>query len=557
MNLVLKPRYEWSTLPWRQLEKRVFKLQKRIYQASARGDVKTVRKLQRLLLHSWSSKCLAVRRVTQDNQGKRTAGIDGVKSLTPQQRFELVNTLNVSSQSQPTRRIWIPKANSADLRPLSIPTIADRALQALVKQAIEPEWEARFEPNSYGFRPGRSCHDAIEAIFTKIKSQAKYLLDADIAKCFERIDHDALLRKLNTSPTLRRQIRAWLKAGVMDNEHLFPTDMGTPQGGVISPLLANIALHGMEQVVKQVNPTAGLVRYADDFVVFHKELAVVQQIQQTLSVWLGKMGLELKASKTHLSHTLEVYEGRVGFDFLGFTVRQFPVGKYRTGKGTRGKPLGFKTIIRPSKQSISTHIQRVNQVIKNHRGAPQQALTGKLTPILRGWTMYFSTVICQKVFDQLDHLICHALIRWGKYRHPHLSIRWTVRKYWRTIEGNHWRFATPQRKELLPLYRDTSVRQHIKVQGIRTPYDGDWLYWSSRMGKHPLVPKKVTTLLKRQRGKCGFCGLFFNHDDQMEIDHVTPKTLGGSNQWDNLQLLHRHCHDTKTKDDMNLIKSLG
>jgi RNA-directed DNA polymerase len=191
----------------------------------------------------------------------------------------------------------------------------------------------------------------------------------------------------------------------MDNEHLFPTHMGIPQGGVISPLLANIALHGMEQAVKQVNPTAGLVRYTDDFVVFHKELAVVQQIQQTLSVWLGKMELELKASKTHLSHTLEVYEGRVGFDFLGFTVRQFPVGKYRTGKGSRGKPLGFKTIIRPSKQSISTHIQRVNQVIKNHRGAPQHALIGKLTPIIQGWTMYFSSVICQKVFDQLDHLI--------------------------------------------------------------------------------------------------------------------------------------------------------
>ena len=555
MNLALKPRYEWNTLPWRQLEKRVFKLQKRIYQASTRDDVKTVRKLQRLLLNSWSSKCLAVRRVTQDNQGKRTAGIDGLKNLTPKQRLELVNTLNVSDKSQPTRRIWITKANSADLRPLSIPTIVERARQALVKQALEPEWEARFEPNSYGFRPGRSCHDAIEAIFTKIKSQAKYLLDADIAKCFERINHNALLKKLNTSPTIRRQIRAWLKAGVMDNEHLFPTDMGTPQGGVISPLLANIALHGMEQVVTQVNPTAGLVRYADDFVVFHKKLAVVQQIQHILSVWLGEMGLELKASKTHLSHTLKVYEGRVGFDFLGFTVRQFPAGKYRTAKSPRGEPLGFKTIIRPSKQSISTHIQTINQVIRHYRGAPQQALIGKLTPMIRGWTMYYSTVICKRIFDQLDHSISHALIRWGRYRHPHLSIKWTVRKYWRTIRGNHWRFATPH-QELLPLYGETPARRHIKVQGTRTPYDGDWLYWSNRRGKHPLVPRKVTTLLKKQRGKCSFCGLFFTFNDRMEIDHVIPKTLGGTNQWDNLQLLHRHCHDTKTKEDMKLMKSL-
>ena len=238
--------YEWKTLPWRKLERRVFKLQKRIYQASQRGDVKTVRRLQRLLIKSWSAKCLAVRRVTQDNRGKRTAGVDGVKLVPQKQRLALVQRLRLTSQAQPTRRIWIPKPGKQTQRPLGIPTIEDRALQTVVKQALEPEWEAKFEASSHGFRPGRSSHDAIQAIFNAICQNPKYVLDADIAQCFNRINQAALLTKLNTSPTIRRQIRAWLKAGVMEQGQWFPTNEGTPQGGCISPLLANIALHGME-----------------------------------------------------------------------------------------------------------------------------------------------------------------------------------------------------------------------------------------------------------------------------------------------------------------------
>lgn len=227
--------YEWNKLPWRKLERRVFKLQKRIYQASQRGDVKTVHKLQRLVTKSWSAKCMAVRRVTQDNQGKKTAGIDGLKILTPKARLILVNSLQLGHKAAPTRRVWIPKPGTEEKRPLGIPTIHDRALQALVKLALEPEWEAKFEPNSYGFRPGRSVHDAMVAIFNEIKAKTKYVLDADISKCFDRINHEALLRKLNTPPTIRRQIRAWLKAGVMDGKELFPTSEGTPQGGIITP----------------------------------------------------------------------------------------------------------------------------------------------------------------------------------------------------------------------------------------------------------------------------------------------------------------------------------
>jgi len=286
-----KPMVEWKHLDWRKAEKAVFKLQKRIYKASLRGDVKALRKLQKMLMKSWYAKCLAVRRVTQDNTGKNTAGVDGVKSLSPVARFTLVNNLKLGSKVKPTRRVWIPKPGTDEKRPLGIPIMYDRTLQALVKLALEPEWEARFEPNSYGFRPGRSCHDAIEAIYSSIKQKAKFVLDADIAKCFDRIDHKALLGKLNTFPTIRRQVRAWLKAGVMDRTQLFPTSEGTPQGGVISPLLANIALHGMEERIEQYADTfkgrkesnrksLSLIRYADDFVILHKDITVVQRCRE-------------------------------------------------------------------------------------------------------------------------------------------------------------------------------------------------------------------------------------------------------------------------------------
>jgi len=265
------PMDEWKTINWKHVERSVFKLQKRIYRASEQNNRKKVHKLQRLLLTSHSGRLLAVRRVTQDNQGKKTAGIDGVKSLTPIQRLKLSKTLKVQGKASPVRRVEIPKPGSTtERRPLGIPTMRDRATQALVKQALEPEWEAKFEPNSYGFRPGRSCHDAITAIFGAISIQAKFCLDADIAKCFDRIAHAPLLEKMQTTPSLRRQVKAWLKAGVMEHGELFPTETGSPQGGCISPLLANIALHGLEtDLIAHFKPrwdckTPIMVRYADD-----------------------------------------------------------------------------------------------------------------------------------------------------------------------------------------------------------------------------------------------------------------------------------------------------
>jgi len=518
---------------------------------------------------------LAVRKVTQDNQGKNTAGVDGIKSLSPVARLKLVKRLRLNDKVKPTRRVWIPKPGTQEKRPLGIPTMNDRALQALVKLALEPEWEARFEPNSYGFRPGRSCHDAIGAIFVAIRLKAKYVLDADIAKCFDRINHKALLGKLNTFPTLRRQIKAWLKSGVMDGKQLFPTDVseaarsaGTPQGGVISPLLANIALHGMEERINQVAETLpgrkrvnkealSLIRYADDLVILHEDITVIQKCQGVISEWLSDMGLELKPSKTRLCHTLSKYgDEKPGFNFLGFNVRQHTVGKYNSGNNTNGEPLGFKTIITPSKDKMKVHYDRVASIIESHKSAPQTALIGHLNPIIRGWANYYSTVVSKDAYTEQDNLMYLKLRAWAKRRHPNKSGKWVANKYWQTIGGDNWVFATARDgKNPLQLCKHsaTEIVRHVKVKGDASHYDGNLAYWSSRMGKHPEASLKVATLLKRQNGKCIHCGLLFKDGDLWEVDHIIPKSKGGKDEYKNLQLLHRHCHDTKTANDESAV----
>jgi RNA-directed DNA polymerase len=548
MNTGQPPMYKWQDLPWKRIERQVFKLQKRIYQAALRDDRKTLHKLQRLLINSWSARCLAVRRVAQDNRGKRTAGIDGVKRLSPRHRMELAQTLTLSQTAQPVRRIWIPKPGKKEKRPLGIPVMRDRAEQALAKLALEPEWEARFEPNSYGFRPGRSAHDAIEAIFQAICLKAKYVLDADIAQCFDRIDHEALLDKLDTFPTMRRAIKAWLNAGVMDGETLFPSaHRGTPQGGVISPLLANIALHGLEEAIAEVHPNARLVRYADDLVVLHEDPTVIEQVKAAVSDWLAQMGLELKPSKTRIVHTLHEHNGQAGFDFLGFNVRQFRVGKHRSGKQSNGKPLGFKTIIQPSKEACARHYQKIRHLVETNLFLPQEQLIGKLNSLIRGWTRYYSTVSSQSAFNRLVHLTFYRLWRWAKRRHQHQSGSWIARKYWHRDNGS-WDFATPDGASLY-LHSRTPIWRHTKIRGRKSPYDGDWVYWARRLARYPALPTRVINLLKRQDGKCARCGLVFTMEDWTEVDHIVPKSLGGRDCYANWQLLHAHCHHRKTAQD--------
>jgi RNA-directed DNA polymerase len=553
---------EWKDLNWRKLEKVTFKLQKRIFQASERGDVKAVRQLQKTLINSWSAKCIAVRRVTQDNQGKNTAGVDGVKSLTPKQRMNLVGRLKLTNKAKPTRRVEIPKPGTTETRPLGIPTINDRALQALVKLALEPEWEAKFEPNSYGFRPGRSCHDAIQAIFTSIKQKAKYVLDADISKCFDRIDHKALISKIHTYPTLSQVIKTWLKAGYCEGKELFPTNDGTPQGGVISPLLANIALHGMEERVMQYAETLkggkrdnrkalSLIRYADDFVIIHEDLNVVKKCQEIIAEWLSDMGLELKPSKTKLTHTFNEIEGNVGFEFLGFHIQQHKVGNYRSANNSNGIPLGFSTLITPSKAKIKTHLVKITEVIDTHKTTPQAALISKLNPIIRGWSNYYSTVVSKETFSKVDSLTYDKLRAWARTRGKGNINK---NKYWRTVGGKNWCFSTENGLELLT-HSSTPIVRHTKVKGEASPFNGDWIYWSKRRGEYPETPTRVSKLIKKQKGICPHCGLYFTSTDMVEVDHIVPISLKGKDTYENLQLLHKHCHDTKTANDGSLTKT--
>jgi RNA-directed DNA polymerase len=531
-----------------------YRLQKRIYRASARGNVQAVHRLQQLLTRSRSARLLAVRRVTQDNQGKKTAGIDGVASLTPPARLSLANAIHPNAQKRrkprPVRRVWIPKPSAPnERRPLGIPVMEDRACQALAKQALEPEWEARFEPNSYGFRPGRGCHDAIGAIFQQVCHQAKYVLDADIKGAFDHLSHSALLDKLATYPAMRRTVKGWLTAGIMEAGVYSPSEEGAPQGGVLSPLLMNIALHGMETTLSEAfAPQEGkpaLVRYADDLVVFHLTQAGVRKAWQVLEHWLRDIGLELKPSKTRVAHTLTPLQGRTGFDFLGVTVRQYAIGRTHSAKSSQGTPLGFKTLIKPSKEAIKRHVATLNQVVRFYQNASQETLIAHLNPIVKGWANYYQTVVAKEVFAQCDHLLYQRLRRWAHRRHPTKQARWIASKYWRVNQGEGWTFQA-QNGSRLRRHAATPIKRHVKVKQTASPYDGNLVYWAQRLKDHPLTGTRTGILLKHQKGQCAYCGLYFKPGDLLEIDHVIPRRLGGDDRLMNLQVLHRHCHDQKT-----------
>ena len=564
-QVCVNPNIKWKDIDWKQVEIRVFKLQKLIYRASSRGEISKMRKYQKLLTKSYYARLLAVRRVTQDNRGKKTAGIDGIKNLPPMQRLNLVDLLNKRRlKASPTRRVWVPKPGKDEKRPLGIPTIYDRALQALVKMGMEPEWEARFEPNSYGFRPGRSAHDAIENIYNVIHLSPKYVLDADISKCFDRINHDALLRKIGKTP-YRRLIKQWLKSGVFDNKQFSDTVEGTPQGGIISPLLANIALHGMEerlmefaqtldlknsrgfQKSKQMKcKTLNLIRYADDFVILHKDIKVVLQAKTIIQEWLNQVGLELKPEKTRIAHTLKEHEGnKPGFNFLGFTVRQWEV------KSTR---LGFKTLIKPSSKSIKTHYRKLAEICDKYKSAPVEALIAKLNPVIRGWANYYSSVVSKETFYTLDNLLWRRLWRWAKRRHPNKSSEWVKTKYFSPYETRNW--ILNKGKYVLNLHSDVPIIRYNKIRGNKSPYDGDWIYWSNKVGKYPGVRTRIAKLLKSQKNKCASCGLNFRPTDIIEVDHIVPRSVGGKDTYENIQLLHRHCHDVKTAEDLKAVNFL-
>lgn len=458
------PKDVWSELPWSALNGLVLRLQMRIAKAERDGRRGKVRALQRLLTCSFAAKCLAVKRVTS-SQGKNTPGVDGKIWRTDRQKTQGVFDLKRNGYTpKPLRRIYIPKkSNPKELRPLSIPTMKDRAMQALHLLSLEPIVEEQADPNAYGFRLKRSCHDAREQCFNALAkaNSATWILEGDIKACFDRINHDYLLKEIPMDKPILRKL---LKAGFMANNQLHPTVTGTPQGGTLSPALAVLALSGLERRIRSTNDRQrkrekiNMIAYADDFIVTasSKEL-LTDKVMPALVKALAPVGLELSPTKTKITHIND------GFDFLGFNVRKY---------------IGGKLLIKPAKANVKAFLKEIRITIKKGVALPTEQLIHTLNSRLTGWVNYYRTSVSSKVFATIDHELFLALLRWGMKRHARKGKRWIVKHYFTTLGGNNWRFhcmIKDKEGHLKPLYLKsasaTKIRRHIKVKSEATPFN--------------------------------------------------------------------------------------
>lgn len=534
----------WQDIDWCQTTKAVKDLRQQIYRASQQGDHKKLRSLQRLMLKSRANAELSVRQVTQINTGRNTPGVDGRVALTPDERTELIKELSQDQtwKAQPARRVYIPKANGKT-RPLGIPTIADRCRQAMVKNALEPEWEARFEPLSYGFRPGRSCQDAIGRIFRIARPNSKkcWIVDADIKGAFDNISHDTILEEIKGFPA-RELIKQWLKAGIMEEGVFANTDKGTPQGGVISPLLANIALTGCEQAIgvtygqangyTVIKSPRALVRYADDFVIFTESKADAEAALQEIAHWLKSRGLEISEEKTRIKHIDD------GFDFLGFNIRQYPEG------GTDKKKL----LIKPSKEAVKKLKQRLKAEWVDLIGKPAHTTWVTLNPILRGWSNYYRGVVSQETFEEIDFYNHKRTMMWLRRQHPNKAMGWIIQRYFaRLREGSmsQWFFGDPKTGVYLLKLQYVPILRHVLIRHGCSPDNPDQRrYWKKReKRKIELLPTaRHRKLAKLQKGQCPVCRDWLMSGEKLHIHHRQPKVSGGTDDFSNLALIHTTCH---------------
>jgi RNA-directed DNA polymerase len=504
---------DWDAVDWRAAEDRVRRLRQRIFAATRAGDHKRVRSLQKLMLRSLSNTLVSVRQVTERNAGRLTPGVDGRLARSAAGKERLVIEIQWSPRrARPVRRVFIPKANGK-LRPLGIPVISDRAQQARVRNALEPEWEARFEPKSYGFRPGRGCHDAIEAIYQVVKGKdpkRQWVLDADLQGAFDHIDHGFVLGQLGAFPG-RGMIRSWLEAGVMDDGRFAPTEEGAPQGGVISPLILNIALQGMETAagVRYYKRSRGgietapnspvLVRYADDLLAFCHSREHAEQVKQQLAEWLRPRGLAFNEAKTQIVHVNQ------GCDFLGFNVRRYH---------------DRLPLIKPSDDAVRRIRLRLRTEMRSLLGSNAGSVMRKLTPIIRGWAAYYRIGVSSEVFSALDDYMWKLLYKWAKRTHPNKSRRWRVDRYFGRFNrsrNNRWVFGDKDTGAYLPKFAWTKIVRHVMVTGTASPDDPELArYWADRRGKQHNGPLSTLLLakLKAQRGRCPLCGTLLLHADR-------------------------------------------
>lgn len=533
-------RVDWHAIDWQKVNSNVRRLQTRIVKATQVGRWGKVKALQHLLTHSFSGKALAVRRVTE-NAGKRTPGVDGETWSTPEEKARAIHQLRRRGyKAQPLRRVYIPKSNGK-MRPLGIPTMRDRAMQALYLLALDPIAETTADPNSYGFRKERSPADAIKQCHTvlNVRKGARWILEGDIKSCFDRISHDWLLANVPMDKTILQQ---WLKAGFMEGSVLYPTGEGTPQGGICSPVLANLALDGLERRLREKYPKAtsksrkakvNLVRYADDFIITGSSRELLEnEVKPLVEDFLRERGLELSEEKS------EITPRKDGFDFLGQHIRQY----------------GDKILVKPSPKNVATFLRKVRGIIKANEQATTEHLIRQLNPVIRGWANYHRHVVSKATFVEVDHAIFQALWHWAKRRHPNKPKRWVKDKYFHAINGRCWVFcAETMDKEGKPrqiqLFRAGSVpiKRHTKIKGEANPYDLQWEgYFEDRLGLRMLNTaahrKKLLRLWFSQEGICPGCSQKITQQSGWNLHHIERRVDGGSDRIENLVLLHPNCH---------------